>query len=88
MISFQYRFEYPNLEFYDWPRLDRLICGLEPRFQHSLRYWCTRFLVVPTPIPDRSIILGSQGDMPVDSSDEVRCPEDLNFRALNLLTRD
>ncbi|KAH7107515.1 hypothetical protein BKA62DRAFT_136205 [Auriculariales sp. MPI-PUGE-AT-0066] len=41
-------FAFPNLETYGWNKLDLLIAGYESNFHNSLRYWRTRFLVLPT----------------------------------------
>ena len=37
-----------GLENYGWNRLDMLIAGYEHQFSESLRYWRTRFIVIPT----------------------------------------
>ncbi|EJD02181.1 uncharacterized protein FOMMEDRAFT_20964 [Fomitiporia mediterranea MF3/22] len=37
-----------GLESYGWNRLDMLIAGYEHQFSESLRYWRTRFIVIPT----------------------------------------
>ena len=37
-----------SLENYGWNRLDMLIAGYEHQFSDSLRYWRTRFIVIPT----------------------------------------
>lgn len=37
-----------GLENYGWNRLDMLIAGYEHQFNESLRYWRTRFIVIPT----------------------------------------
>ncbi|KAL5532853.1 IML1 [Sanghuangporus sanghuang] len=37
-----------GLENYGWNRLDMLIAGYEHQFSDSLRYWRTRFIVIPT----------------------------------------
>lgn len=38
-----------GLENYLWNRLDMVVAGFEPQFNESLRYWRTRFVVIPTP---------------------------------------
>ncbi|KAF9447582.1 hypothetical protein P691DRAFT_776015 [Macrolepiota fuliginosa MF-IS2] len=40
-----------GLENYGWNRLDMLVAGYERNFNESLRYWRTRFIVVPTKDP-------------------------------------
>ncbi|KAF8891283.1 hypothetical protein BD779DRAFT_1514381 [Infundibulicybe gibba] len=37
-----------GLENYGWNRLDMLVAGYENNFNESLRYWRTRFIVIPT----------------------------------------
>ncbi|KAI0312389.1 hypothetical protein OF83DRAFT_1067227 [Amylostereum chailletii] len=37
-----------GLENYGWNRLDMLVAGYEQQFNESLRYWRTRFIVIPT----------------------------------------
>ncbi|KAF9564257.1 hypothetical protein CPC08DRAFT_816078 [Agrocybe pediades] len=37
-----------GLENYGWNRLDMLVAGYEHHFNESLRYWRTRFIVIPT----------------------------------------
>lgn len=37
-----------GLENYVWNRLDMLIAGYEHQFSESLRYWRTRFIIIPT----------------------------------------
>ncbi|KAL6301620.1 hypothetical protein BKA93DRAFT_738346 [Sparassis latifolia] len=37
-----------GLENYGWNRLDMLVAGYENQFSESLRYWRTRFVVIPT----------------------------------------
>ncbi|TFK54688.1 hypothetical protein OE88DRAFT_1653133 [Heliocybe sulcata] len=37
-----------GLENYLWNRLDMVVAGVEPQFNESLRYWRTRFVVIPT----------------------------------------
>lgn len=50
-------FAFPNLETYGWNRLDMLVAGYEGAFHDSLRYWRTRFLVIPArpPLPDEGL---------------------------------
>ncbi|KAI0075621.1 hypothetical protein K474DRAFT_1664070 [Panus rudis PR-1116 ss-1] len=45
-----------GLENYGWNRLDMLVAGYENQFNESLRYWRTRFLVIPADdVPQSSI---------------------------------
>ncbi|KAI8982913.1 hypothetical protein BD414DRAFT_579183 [Trametes punicea] len=37
-----------GMENYGWNRLDMLVAGYENQFNESLRYWRTRFVVIPT----------------------------------------
>ncbi|KAI9466089.1 hypothetical protein BJY52DRAFT_321839 [Lactarius psammicola] len=59
-LSFAYR----GLENYGWNRLDMLVAGYEQQFNESLRYWRTRFVVIPTLEPPTytGSIGGSMGD--------------------------
>ncbi|CAG7852569.1 Vacuolar membrane-associated protein IML1 [Serendipita indica DSM 11827] len=41
-------FKSPEMEMYGWNRLDMLAFGYEQQFSESLRYWRTRFIVIPT----------------------------------------
>ncbi|CCM05881.1 uncharacterized protein FIBRA_08118 [Fibroporia radiculosa] len=38
----------PGIENYHWNRLDMLIAGFENQWNESIRYWRTRFVVIPT----------------------------------------
>ncbi|KAF5368784.1 hypothetical protein D9615_010396 [Tricholomella constricta] len=42
------QFETHGLENYGWNRLDMLVAGYEHNFNESLRYWRTRFIVIPS----------------------------------------
>ncbi|KAG6831161.1 hypothetical protein H0H87_005986 [Tephrocybe sp. NHM501043] len=42
------KFESHGLENYGWNRLDMLVAGYEHNFNESLRYWRTRFIVIPS----------------------------------------
>ncbi|KAH9180434.1 hypothetical protein EDB89DRAFT_2110549 [Lactarius sanguifluus] len=57
-------FAYHGLENYGWNRLDMLVAGYEQQFNESLRYWRTRFVVIPTLEPPTyaGSIGGSVGD--------------------------
>ncbi|KAF8899598.1 hypothetical protein CPB84DRAFT_1681083 [Gymnopilus junonius] len=41
-------FQSHGLENYGWNRLDMLVAGYEHHFNESLRYWRTRFIVIPS----------------------------------------
>ncbi|KAJ6622952.1 hypothetical protein B0H10DRAFT_1787300 [Mycena sp. CBHHK59/15] len=45
-----------GLENYGWNSLDMLVAGYEHQFNESLRYWRTRFVVIPTAEPPSSNI--------------------------------
>ncbi|KAK7038281.1 DEP domain-containing protein [Favolaschia claudopus] len=45
-----------GLENYGWNSLDMLVAGYEHQFNESLRYWRTRFVVIPTTEPPSSNI--------------------------------
>lgn len=55
--SVETTFAFPNLEAYGWNRLDMLIAGYEQTFSDSLRYWRTRFIVLPAepPMPEEGL---------------------------------
>ncbi|KAJ2916940.1 hypothetical protein MD484_g3439, partial [Candolleomyces efflorescens] len=42
------KFESHGFENYQWNRLDMLVAGYEHHLHDSLRYWRTRFIVIPT----------------------------------------
>ncbi|KAF5373881.1 hypothetical protein D9758_000636 [Tetrapyrgos nigripes] len=42
------KFTAHGLENYGWNRLDMTVAGYEHQFNESLRYWRTRFIVIPT----------------------------------------
>ncbi|KAH9966550.1 hypothetical protein BC827DRAFT_1124900 [Russula dissimulans] len=68
-LSFAYR----GLENYGWNRLDMLVAGYEQQFNESLRYWRTRFVVIPTlEPPTYSGILGSGGGGDRLNEEEIR----------------
>ncbi|KAF8205494.1 hypothetical protein K438DRAFT_1963936 [Mycena galopus ATCC 62051] len=50
-----------GLENYGWNSLDMLVAGYERQFNESLRYWRTRFVVIPTAEPPSSNI-GPSGE--------------------------
>ncbi|KAJ7286515.1 hypothetical protein C8J57DRAFT_665587 [Mycena rebaudengoi] len=50
-----------GLENYGWNSLDMLVAGYEHQFNESLRYWRTRFVVIPTADPPSSNI-GPSGE--------------------------
>ncbi|KAJ7772896.1 hypothetical protein DFH07DRAFT_146815 [Mycena maculata] len=50
-----------GLENYGWNSLDMLVAGYEHQFNESLRYWRTRFVVIPTAEPPTSNI-GPSGE--------------------------
>lgn len=44
-------FAYPNLDMYGWNRMDMLVAGYEHDLAETLRYWRTRFVVIPSENP-------------------------------------
>ncbi|KAJ3997507.1 hypothetical protein F5050DRAFT_1394215 [Lentinula boryana] len=50
-----------GLENYGWNRLDMLVAGYEHQFNESLRYWRTRFIIIPTSEPP-SLKIGPSGE--------------------------
>ncbi|PBK93214.1 hypothetical protein ARMGADRAFT_1165448 [Armillaria gallica] len=57
-----------GLENYGWNRLDMLVAGYEHQFNESLRYWRTRFVVIPT--VKTPTVVGSAGE--ILSDEEIR----------------
>ncbi|KAH8829331.1 hypothetical protein DL96DRAFT_1814564 [Flagelloscypha sp. PMI_526] len=55
------KFESHGLEGYGWNRLDMLVAGYEQQFNESLRYWRTRFVVIPTLEPPQ-VTTGPTGE--------------------------
>ncbi|KAI0062362.1 hypothetical protein BV25DRAFT_1916260 [Artomyces pyxidatus] len=51
-----------GLENYGWNRLDMLVAGYEHQFNESLRYWRTRFVVIPTLEPPLHSNVGPASD--------------------------
>ncbi|KAI6166822.1 hypothetical protein EDD17DRAFT_1095190 [Pisolithus thermaeus] len=47
----QTKFVSHGLENYGWNRLDMLVAGYEHQFNESLRYWRTRFVIIPSAEP-------------------------------------
>lgn len=45
------KFSSHGLENYGWNRIDMLVAGYEQNFNESMRYWRTRFVVIPTSEP-------------------------------------
>ncbi|KAI4524487.1 hypothetical protein K525DRAFT_193828 [Schizophyllum commune Loenen D] len=56
------KFSSRGLESYGWNRLDMLVAGYEQQFNESLRYWRTRFIVIPTAEPPPENV-GPQGEL-------------------------
>ena len=50
-----------GLENYVWNRLDMLIAGYEHQFSESLRYWRTRFIIIPS-IDAPPVVTGASGE--------------------------
>ncbi|KAG2037378.1 hypothetical protein BDR03DRAFT_920145 [Suillus americanus] len=44
-----------GLENFGWNRLDMLVAGYEHHFNESLRYWRTRFVVIPSTVPEGNV---------------------------------
>ncbi|KAG6829875.1 hypothetical protein H0H92_003220 [Tricholoma furcatifolium] len=55
------KFESHGLENYGWNRLDMLVAGYEHNFNESLRYWRTRFIVIPSS-EDPDPVTGPNGE--------------------------
>lgn len=65
------RFNYPDLANYDWQYMDRLTAGLEePKLQEKTRYWRTRFVLIPTDVPDLQGMIQSQSKILLEDSTE------------------
>lgn len=66
------RFSYPQVNEYKWEALDRLIAtSLEPAWDEKLRYWRTRFILVPTEVVDvPSAVLASHRVLEESATDD------------------
>ncbi|KAE8229854.1 hypothetical protein CF326_g5162 [Tilletia indica] len=63
-------FKYPDSASYDWNYLDSIISGAEePRFTESLRYWRTRFVLVPSEEPPKEMLAPNGSPL---SNEEIR----------------
>jgi len=51
-----------GFESYGWNRLDMLVAGYELQFNESIRYWRTRFVVIPTDIEQPLANIGPLGE--------------------------
>ncbi|KIL67100.1 hypothetical protein M378DRAFT_74252 [Amanita muscaria Koide BX008] len=58
-----------GLENYGWNRIDMLVAGYEQNFNESMRYWRTRFILIPTTEPPM-VTIGPAGEKLND--EEVR----------------
>ncbi|TFK72729.1 hypothetical protein BDN72DRAFT_957080 [Pluteus cervinus] len=78
-----------GLEDYGWNRLDMLVAGYEHHFNESLRYWRTRFIVIPTTEPPQ-INLGPSGEVLNDEEMRILGIEKLaeQFSKLRWLSPD
>ena len=68
-------FAYPNLNTYDWKYLDRLVAGLEePNLQEKTRYWRSRWILIPSDVPDLAGMIKSHSKVLLEDSgeDDVR----------------
>lgn len=64
-------FLYPDLAAYDWQYMDRLVAGLEEaKLQEKTRYWRTRFVLIPTEVPDLQGMIQSQSKVLLEDSTE------------------
>ena len=64
-------FAYPDLASYDWRYMDRLTAGLEePKLQEKIRYWRTRFALIPMDVPDLQGMIQSQSKILLEDSTE------------------
>jgi hypothetical protein len=68
-------FSFPVLEEYGWNRTDTLVAGYERDLSDALRYWRTRYLVIPSeespPVPF-SAPRGSAGEGDTLDEEEIR----------------
>ncbi|KAL0946406.1 hypothetical protein HGRIS_012631 [Hohenbuehelia grisea] len=63
-------FSCKGLENYGWNRLDMLVAGYEHQIDESLRYWRTRFIVIPTAEPP-SLNIGPSGEALSDEETRI-----------------
>ncbi|KAG9101602.1 vacuolar membrane-associated protein iml1 [Ceratobasidium sp. UAMH 11750] len=55
-------FSFPVLEEYGWNRTDTLVAGYERDLSDALRYWRTRYLVIPSEDPPPTPFYAPRGD--------------------------
>ncbi len=72
---------YPDIESNDWASLDRLIAGFDPKLKTSVHYFRKRFLLLPSTIPDRALILNTHSD----SLDSHSSDEEIRLQGLDKL---
>ena len=57
-----FRFSYPGFENYNWNYLDQLLSGYQEEMTDNLRFWRTRFLLIPSEaIPQSNSLLNPSG---------------------------
>ncbi|KAJ1308651.1 hypothetical protein OPQ81_004345 [Rhizoctonia solani] len=65
-------FSFPILEEYGWNRTDTLVAGYERDLSDALRYWRTRYLVIPSEDPPLAPFRGSTGEGETLDEEEIR----------------
>ncbi|KEP52401.1 vacuolar membrane-associated protein IML1 [Rhizoctonia solani 123E] len=65
-------FSFPVLEEYGWNRTDTLVAGYERDLSDALRYWRTRYLVIPSEDSPPAPFRGSTGEGETLDEEEIR----------------
>ncbi|KAI8928325.1 hypothetical protein BC831DRAFT_548431 [Entophlyctis helioformis] len=66
-----FSFAYPSLENYKWSYLDGLVAGYQDKMTEALRYWRTRFLLIPAEsVSQQSSMIHAAGTGSHDTLDE------------------
>ncbi|CAE6439199.1 unnamed protein product, partial [Rhizoctonia solani] len=65
-------FTFPVLEEYGWNRTDTLVAGYERDLSDALRYWRTRYLVIPSEDSPPAPFRGSTGEGETLDEEEIR----------------
>ncbi|CEL59555.1 Vacuolar membrane-associated protein IML1 OS=Cryptococcus neoformans var, neoformans serotype D (strain B-3501A) GN=IML1 PE=3 SV=1 [Rhizoctonia solani AG-1 IB] len=65
-------FSFPVLEEYGWNRTDTLVAGYERDLSDALRYWRTRYLVIPSEESPPAPFRGSTGEGETLDEEEIR----------------
>ncbi|KAG8869350.1 vacuolar membrane-associated protein iml1 [Serendipita sp. 405] len=79
-------FKAPDIERYGWNRIDMLVFGYEQQFAENMRYWRTRFIVIPTEEKPQQRG-GPKGGKPL-SDEELRPRDQVSSPVRRILSQD